>query len=415
MKGKKRPPSCGRTEKFIVCDEYQRSVCVLFQSCKVDQMEMRRTSTTENVRRYGAAMLAAIAALLLRRLLAPVLGEQNPYHTAWAMVVFSAWYCGVGPSIVAVVADLLGIWYWFLPPTGSFTLARPKPDIAGMIGFVILSGFIVAFGEATRRSLAKSRWAEDQLRTAHADLEEKVQQRTAELSMANENLRELSGHLQQLRDEERRQIARELHDSVGQMLAAISMNIARVQSQAERLDPEAARAASENAAIVEQIGKEIRTISHLLHPPLLDVAGLASAVRWYVDGFSERSSIKVDTQIPPEFPRLSDEMEIAIFRLVQECLTNIHRHSGSEAATIAIREEGPTIVVEVKDAGKGIPLDKQIAMRSDRAGVGVRGMRERLRHFGGNLDIQSDSRGTTVTARLPLPITSSTLEQGIAS
>ena len=107
--------------------------------------------------------------------------------------------------------------------------------------------------------------------------------------------------------------------------------------------------------------------------------------------------------------------EIAIFRLVQECLTNIHRHSGSDAATIAIREEGPTIVVEVKDAGKGIPLDKQIAMRSDRAGVGVRGMRERLRHFGGNLDIQSDSRGTTVTARLPLPITSSTLEQGIAS
>jgi signal transduction histidine kinase len=378
-------------------------------------MEMRPTPTTENVRRYGAAMLAAIAALVLRRLVTPALGEQNPYHTAWAMVVFSAWYCGVGPSIVAVLVDLLGIWYWFLPPTGSFTLARPKSDIAGMIGFVILSGFIVAFGEATRRSLAKSRWAEDQLRTAHAELEEKVQQRTAELSMANENLRELSGHLQQLRDEERRQIARELHDSVGQMLAALSMNTARVQSQAERLDPEAARAASENAAIVEQIGKEIRTISHLLHPPLLDVAGLASAVRWYVDGFSERSSIKVDTQISAEFPRLSDEMEIAIFRLVQECLTNIHRHSGSDAATIAIREEGSTIVVEVKDAGKGIPLDKQIAMRSDRAGVGVRGMRERLRNFGGNLDIQSDSRGTTVTARLPLPITSSTVEQGIAS
>ena len=378
-------------------------------------MEMRRTSTAENVRRYGAAMLAAIAALLLRRLLAPVFGEQNPYHTAWAVVVFSAWYCGVGPSMVAILVDLLGIRYWFLPPGGSFALAHPKPDIAGMIGFVILSGFIVAFGEATRRSLAKSRWAGDQLRKAHAELEEKVRRRTAELSMANESLRELSGHLQQLRDEERRQIARELHDSVGQMLAALSMNIARVQPQAERLDPEAARAASENAAIVEQIGKEIRTISHLLHPPLLDVAGLASAVRWYVDGFSERSRIKVDTRIPDEFPRLSDKMEIAIFRVVQECLTNIHRHSGSDAATIAIREEGPTIVVEVKDAGKGITLEKQMAVRSDRAGVGFRGMQERLRQFGGNLDIQSDSRGTTVTARLPLPITSSTVEQGIAS
>ena len=375
---------------------------------------MRRTPTTEKVRRYGAALLAAIAALLLRRLLAPVFGEQNPYHTAWAMVVFSAWYCGVGPSLVAILVDLLGIWYWFLSPRGSFELAESKADIAGMIGFVILSGFIVAFGEAARRSLAKSRWAEGQLRKAHAELEEKVQQRTAELSTANESLRELSGHLQQLRDEERRQIARELHDSVGQMLAALTMNIARVQSQAERLDPEAARAVSENAAIVEQIGKEIRTISHLLHPPLLDVAGLASAVRWYVDGFSERSRIKVDTQIPDEFPRLRDEMEIAIFRLVQECLTNIHRHSGSATATIAIREEDHAIVVEVKDAGKGIPLDKQTAMRSDRAGVGFRGMQERLRQFGGNLEIQSDSRGTTVIARLPLPIASSTVGQGIA-
>lgn len=378
-------------------------------------MEMRRTSTADQARRYSAALLVALAALALRRLLTPIFGEHNPYHTAWATVVFSAWYCGVGPSMLAILVDLLGVWYWFLPPRGSFALAEPKADIAGMIGFVLLSSFIVAFGEATRRSLANSRWAEDQLRKAHADLEEKVQQRTAELCKANESLRELSGHLQQLRDEERRQIARELHDSVGQMLAALSMNIARVQAQSERLDPAAARAASENAAIVEQIGKEIRTISHLLHPPLLDVAGLASAVRWYVDGFSERSRIKVDTQIPAEFPRLSDEMEIAIFRLVQECLTNIHRHSGSDTATVAIREEGPTIVVEVKDAGKGIPLDKQIAMRSDRAGVGFRGMQERLRQFGGNLDIQSGSGGTSVTARLPVPQASPTVEQGIAS
>jgi signal transduction histidine kinase len=370
-------------------------------------MEMRRTSPAENVRRYSAAIVAAIAALGLRRLLTPVFGEQNPYHTAWAAVVFSAWYCGVGPSIVAILADLLGIWYWFLPPAGSFKLANSKPDIAGMIGFVTLSGFIVAFGETTRRSLANSRCAEEQLRKAQADLEEKVQQRTLELSRANKNLGELSGHLQQLRDEERRQIARELHDSVGQMLAALSMNIAKVQSQAERLDPAASRAASENAAIVEQISKEIRTISHLLHPPLLDVAGLASAVRWYVDGYSERSRIKVDTHIPAEFPRLSDEMEIAIFRLVQECLTNIHRHSGSETAAIAIREEDHTIVVEVKDSGKGIPLDKQVALRSDRAGVGFRGMQERLRQFGGNLDIQSDGKGTSVTARLPLPPASS--------
>jgi signal transduction histidine kinase len=267
-------------------------------------MRAEQTQATDNLRRYGAAMLAGTAALFLYKLLNPAFEGQNPYHTAWAAVVFSAWYCGVGPSIFAVLLDLIGIWYWFLPPVGSFQLASPRADIFGMLGFVVFSALIVALGGANRRSLAKSRLVEEQLRGAHAELERKVKERTAELSRANENLRELSGHLQQLRDEERRQIARELHDSVGQLLAALSMNIATLQSQSHRLEPAGARAVSENSALVQQIGKEIRTISHLLHPPLLDVAGLASAVRWYVDGFSERSKIKVGMEIPPEFRRL---------------------------------------------------------------------------------------------------------------
>jgi two-component system, NarL family, sensor kinase len=227
-------------------------------------------------------------------------------------------------------------------------------------------------------------------------------ERTAELSTANENLRELSGHLQQLRDDERKRIARELHDSVGQLLAGLSMNNATVQAQSHRLDPSAARVVSENSALVQQIGKEIRTISHLLHPPLLDVAGLASALRWYLDGFSERSNTKVDFEIPAEFRRLTDQMEIAIFRLVQECLTNIHRHSGSDCAKLTIREDDGSVVVEIQDGGKGISLEKQLELSSGRTGVGFRGMRERLRQFGGDLNIQSDNNGTVVKARLPL-------------
>jgi signal transduction histidine kinase len=373
-------------------------------------MEMQRVSMAENLCRYGVALLAAIAALLLYRLLTPVLDGQNPYHTAWAAVVLSAWYCGVGPSIIVVLLDVIGIWYWFLPPVGSFQLANQRADIAGMLGFVAFSGFIVALGEANRRSLAKSRLAEEQMRSAHTELERKVQERTAELSRATENLRELSGHLQQLRDEERRQIARELHDSVGQLLAAMSMNIAALQSQSHKFDSAGARAVSENSALVQQIGKEIRTISHLLHPPLLDVAGLASAVRWYADGFSERSKIKVDMEIPAEFRRLPEQMEIAIFRLVQECLTNIHRHSGSDSAKIAIREEDDSVIIEVKDAGKGISLEKQLELSSGRTGVGFRGMRERLRQFGGDLDIQSDNSGTFVKAKLPLQSATSVSE-----
>ena len=365
-------------------------------------MEMHQISATETVRRYSAAILAAIAALFFYKLLAPALGGQNPYHTAWAAVVFSAWYCGVGPSILAILLELVGVWYWFLPPAGSFQLANTRPDIYGMLGFVAFSGFIVALGEANRRSLAKSRLAEEQLRSVQAELERKVQERTAELSSANENLRELSGHLQQLRDDERRQIARELHDSVGQLLAGLSMNIATVQAQSNRLDPPAVRALSENSALVQQIGKEIRTISHLLHPPLLDVAGLASAIRWYVDGFSERSKINVDLEVPAEFPRMPDQMEIAIFRLVQECLTNIHRHSESDTARITIREEDGSVVVQIQDAGKGISLEKQLELSSGRTGVGFRGMRERLHQFGGDLNIQSDEKGALVIARLPL-------------
>ncbi len=379
-------------------------------------MEMQRVSAAQNARRYGVASLAALAALMLGKLLAPAFDGQNPYHTVWAAVIFSAWYCGVGPSILTAVLALIGIWYWFLPPVGSFQLANPRASISGMVGFIVFSGFIVALGEANRRSLARSRWAEEQLRSAHADLEKRVQDRTAELSAANESLWELSGQLQQLRDEERKQIARELHDSVGQLLAALSMNVAAVQAQAHKLDPAAASAASENAALIQQMGKEIRTISHLLHPPLLDVAGLASALRWYVDGFSERSNIKVDMEIPAEFRRLSEQMEITIFRLVQECLTNIHRHSGSETARIAIRQEGNSIVVQINDAGKGISLDKQLELSTGRTGVGFRGMRERLRHFGGDLNIQSDSSGTTVTASLVLaPTHISTMEREKAS
>lgn len=175
-----------------------------------------------------------------------------------------------------------------------------------------------------------------------------------------------------------------------------------MRAQSDKLDPAAAAAVAENVGIVEQISREIRTISHLLHPPLLDVAGLASAVRCYADGFAERSKIKVDVEIPAEMRRLSDQMEITIFRLIQECLTNIHRHSGSATAAIVIREEENRVVVEVKDTGKGIPVDKLLEMSWNRTGLGFRGMRERLRQFAGELDIQSDNGGTSVKAIVPL-------------
>src|SRR5580692_322069 len=218
---------------------------------------------------------------------------------------------------------------------------------------------------------------------------------------AKRQILEFAARLQTMQDEERRRLARELHDSVGQTLAALSMNIGIAQAQSHKLDALGARAVSENAHLVDQVSREIRTISHLLHPPLLDVAGLASALRWYVDGFSERSHIKVDLEIPQDFGRLPDEMEIAIFRIVQECLTNIHRHSGSTTATIRLDQKGDRLTVEVQDRGKGISLEKQHELiELGRGGVGFAGMRERLRLLGGTLEIKSDESGTTVSAIL---------------
>jgi PAS domain S-box-containing protein len=211
---------------------------------------------------------------------------------------------------------------------------------------------------------------------------------------------EFASRLQHIQDEERKRIARELHDSVGQLLAAIGMNINIVQAQSHKLDSKAAGAVSENARLVEQVSSEIRTISHLLHPPLLDLAGLASALRWYVDGFSERSNIKVELEIPTDLGRLPSDMEIAVFRIVQECLTNIHRHSGSATATIRVHQEDERLIVQVEDRGKGIPAEKQRELEAGRGGVGFGGMRERVRQLGGTLEIRSQGSGTLVSVTL---------------
>jgi PAS domain S-box-containing protein len=212
---------------------------------------------------------------------------------------------------------------------------------------------------------------------------------------------DLASRFQRMQDDERRRIARELHDSVGQLLAAIGMNIAVIRSESHKLDSAAQRAVSENAMLVDEVSREIRTISHLLHPPLLDVAGLASALRWYVDGFSERSKIKVDLDIPADFGRLPDEVEIAVFRIVQECLTNIHRHSGSATAQISLHLHDDQLTVQIRDQGQGISRDRQRELlESGRAGIGFGGMRERLRQLAGTLEIESEGTGTTVIATL---------------
>lgn len=226
---------------------------------------------------------------------------------------------------------------------------------------------------------------------------------------AEEGLRDLSGRLLNMQDEERRRLARDLHDSAGQLLAALSMKLTPLATEASTPAPHSVKVIEESLGLVSELTMEVRTVSHLLHPPLLDEVGLSSALRLYLDGFAERSKIKVDLDIPDNFGRLSQDLETAIFRIVQEAVTNIHRHSGSAVAKIRISRPNGDVRVEVEDKGKGIPPRRRSEMESaGMAGVGIRGMRERVRQLGGALEINSDGRGTLIVAHLPVGSTTST-------
>ena len=474
--------------------------------------------------RYALAIIAAIAALVLRKVLNPLLGGDNPYLTAWAAVVFSAWYCGIGASIVAVIITSAGIWYWLQPPYGSFAI-QSYAQLFGLLGFLTFSAVIVALGEHTRRVSFERERAEAEQKAAHEQLENRVRQRTvaleertaalqqktaeviekaalldlandaifvksangtisywnqgatrlygwaasealghfpaellrseypiplseiesaddwegeirhtkkdgsriivvsrwAKIQDSNGNLagwleintditsrksaedaaRALSGRILTLQDEERRRIAKGLHDSLGQYLAALKMNLDGFPSPT----PPQAAVVSESAEIVDKCLTETRTVSYLLHPPLLDESGFGSAARWYAEGFSRRSGIEVNLELPQELKRLHPDVEIALFRAVQECLTNIHKHANGSSVDIRMTQDAKRVRLEISDNGHGMTKERlhRLLQGTAEIGVGIAGMRERFRELGGSLEIQSNRKGTTVIVTAPVP------------
>jgi signal transduction histidine kinase len=259
-----------------------------------------------------------------------------------------------------------------------------------------------------RSQIAERETAQASLRTLADSLETKVSARTQELEERNgevlqqsEQLRELSNRLVETQDQERRHLARELHDSVGQILAALGMNLTTIDSLGRGI-PGHEKATQESYELIQQISKEIRIMSYLLHPPLLDERGLTAAIRWYIDGLMERSNLKIELELYDDLGRLPVEMEMSLFRIVQECLTNIHRHSGSETAKIRLSRDGRSVSLEIRDAGIGMSAEKLARIRAQHSGVGITGMRERIRHFRGTMEIRSGVNGTTVSVRLPM-------------
>src|SRR6266568_1157084 len=289
----------------------------------------------------------------------------------WAAIRFRV----VGASIVCLLVAMIAVW-GTAHGNGPFVKHDPVQNailLQSFIAVLSMSGLSLAavIGERARAEYA---------------------------------LRNLSGRLMQLQDDERRRLARELHDSTGQLLVALQMNLAVLNQRVSQSDRESADLLLDSMGILDRVVKEIRTLSYLLYPPLLDEAGLPSALQWYIDGLAQRSSFKIDLHISSDVGRLSQELETTIFRIVQECLTNIHRHSGSSVARIDLITKRGQAILRIRDEGRGVraQLLGDPAVNPFGFGVGIRGIAERVRELDGKVRIKNAMPGTIVEVILPL-------------
>ena len=363
------------------------------------------------VARYALALGLTILALLVRWLINPVLGDLGPFLSVYAAVTLAAVYLGAGPATLTALIGLIGSSRWFLL---QGQLKFESSDLAYSAGFLLVSGIIILLAERSRRALL-------QVEAARQTLEEKVDERTRELQVALANLqaeikvraeaeearRRLSARMLNVQDEERRRIARELHDSIGQTLAALKMTVSTLSertSATAQSSPAISKCWDDVNSLIDEAIRETRTISHLLHPPMLDEIGFAASASWYVTGFARRSGIEVQLELPDEQPRFTESMDLTLFRVLQECLTNILRHSGSKKAEVRMEIGGQEVVLAVRDYGKGMSRDQieKFMTSGTDVGVGLGGMRERVRDLGGKIELHSPGTGTTVKVTLPL-------------
>jgi signal transduction histidine kinase len=303
-------------------------------------------------------------------------------------------------------------------PAESYTSLSTDEERIRNITYLQQRAQALEFETAKRKEAQNAlRQRESDLSDAKQELESRVVARTTELTQKNQqtqqqadvlaitnhDLREMSWLLLESQDEERRKVARDLHDSTAQLLVALGMNLSVLKAKAKKGAPQLAGAVSESIVLVDRILEEVRATSHLLHPPILDEIGLYPALQWYADRFTERSNIAVDLQLPEGQERLPIDLETAIFRIAQECLTNVQRHAGSATATIQLWQTANSITLVVEDQGRGISSrDRARISAGGLPGAGLTAAMERVRRFGGDLEITSDEKGTRIKTVIPL-------------
>jgi PAS domain S-box-containing protein len=261
----------------------------------------------------------------------------------------------------------------------------PMRDLAGAVHGILLHGV-----DVTQPVLAQ------------AQLEARVKERTAELEDARDNLRILNHNLMRVQEEERRRLALELHDGAGQLLAALRWKLHPLQQMIGEERPELGKFAKDSLQLLEELSQELRTVSHLLHPPVLDDRSLPSALRAYIDGLRERSGLMVELEIDSSLEKLSEDLKAMLFRIVQESLTNVHRHAKTRIARVQITCGPQKVMIQVQDKGQGIPGFTSLDDPNVKMGLGIQGMRERVRQLKGQFNIESGVSGTTLTAALPI-------------
>jgi two-component system, NarL family, sensor kinase len=303
--------------------------------------------------------------------------------------------------------------------TGREVPAQTREDVERLMGqmleanerLIVLAANALNRSEEADEEAARARTELDDLMGQLRDANERLAAAAAHAhAMAEkagrreEEYRQLSSRLLTLQDEERRRLALHLHDLTAQWLAALAMNLDIVGETKKALDARSRRALAESRSLAEQCSQEVRTLAYLLHPPLLDEAGLLSAVRWYAEGFTKRSGIHVVLDLG-EVGRLPDPIETALFRVVQESLSNVHRHASTSTVSTRLVSTADAVVLEIQDQGHGLRdyLPPQNGTPPPGTlGVGIQGMRERIRQLGGAFDVEFMDTGTTVRVSVPL-------------